>query len=98
MPQATLWTAEAVHWVPSCINPVAVKRLGQREAKPDTMTVTERDACAPDPSGPMRRNPPGGIMVKVSTRCPAIREDGLTDKEHAETATDIFLSGLRAGR
>jgi hypothetical protein len=37
-------------------------------------------------------------MVKVSTRCPAIREDGLTDKEHVETATDIFLSGLRAGR
>jgi hypothetical protein len=29
---------------------------------------------------------------------PTIREDGLTDEEHVETATDIFLSGLRAGR
>ena len=28
---------------------------------------------------------------------PAITEDGLTEKEHVETATDIFLSGLRAG-
>jgi hypothetical protein len=46
----------------------------------------------------MRRNPPGGIMVMVSTRCPAIREDGLTDKEHVEPATDVFLSGLRAER
>jgi AcrR family transcriptional regulator len=27
---------------------------------------------------------------------PAIREDGLTDEEHVETAIDIFLSGLRA--
>jgi TetR/AcrR family transcriptional regulator len=26
---------------------------------------------------------------------PAIREDGLTDEEHVETAIDIFLSGLR---
>ena len=29
---------------------------------------------------------------------PAIREDGLTDQEHIETATDIVLSGLRAER
>jgi TetR/AcrR family transcriptional regulator len=29
---------------------------------------------------------------------PTIREDGLTDEEHVETATDIFLSGLRADR
>jgi TetR/AcrR family transcriptional regulator len=29
---------------------------------------------------------------------PAIREDGLTDEEHVKTATDIFLSGLRAER
>ena len=26
---------------------------------------------------------------------PAIREDGLTDQEHVETAVDIFLEGLR---
>ena len=26
---------------------------------------------------------------------PAIREDGLTDEEHVETAVDIFLAGLR---
>jgi hypothetical protein len=28
---------------------------------------------------------------------PAIREDGLTDEEHIETATRIFLEGLRPG-
>jgi AcrR family transcriptional regulator len=29
---------------------------------------------------------------------PAIREDGLTDEEHIQTATDTLLSGLRAER
>src|SRR5215211_8213629 len=44
---------------------VAVKRLGQREAKPDTMAVTERDACAPDPSGLCA----GTLRVASSSRC-----------------------------